>query len=309
MTTSRVRTGPADASVREGVAFAAAAYGMWGLFPLYFKLVDHVPALEILLYRALWAVPAIALVVAFRSGFAAVRAAVARRKTRAILALTAVVISANWLVFTYAVTSERVLQSALGYYLSPLLSVAMGMAFLGERLNLPQGTAVVLAAAGVSVLAVASGEPPWIALTLALTFGSYGLLRKQVATDSATGLFIETALLAPFSLLGLIALYSLGAGQGVAAGAPTLALLVLGGPLTVAPLLYFILGARRLKLSTLGLMQYLTPTCHFLAAMAFGEPFTAVHAVTFGLIWTGLAVFTTDALARERRALRSARCA
>lgn len=297
----------ASASVRAGAGFAFAAYGIWGVFPLYIKLIDHVPALEILLHRALWALPAVGLILALRGAWAGALAALKRPRTRGVLALTALVISLNWLLWTYAVTSGQVLQSALGYFINPLVSVALGMIVLRERLSPIQGLAAALAATGVAVLTFASGAPPWIALALAFSFGIYGLLRKQVNADAATGVFIETLYLAPLCVAGLIWLSTTGRAVAPEAGWGTLALLALAGPVTATPLLLFALAARRLKLATLGLMQYIAPTGHFIIAMAYDEPFTLAHGVTFALIWTGLAIFTADALARERRAARARR--
>lgn len=292
---------------RQGVLYAAAAYGMWGFFPVYYKLLEHAPAFEVLLHRALWAAPATALIILARGDWRSVVAAWSRKRTRAVLALTSALIAANWLIFIWAVQSERVLEISLGYYIGPLLSVAMGVVVLGERLNRAQMGAVALAAAGVVTMTAFVGQPPWPALALAVTFGLYGLLRKKAAAASAPGLFLETMMLVPFCIAGVVWLEASGAGHLASAGAWTTVLLVLAGPVTAAPLLLFALAARRLKLATLGLMQYIAPTLQFMVAVAYGETFTPAHAATFALIWAGLAVFTVDALARERQAARRER--
>ncbi len=292
---------------RAGLALGLSAYLLWGVFPLYFKMVSEIPALEILSYRVVLALPVAALAVLVLGAPARVREALGRPRTRLVLLASALLIAANWLAWTYAVVTDRVLQSSLGYYVGPLVTVSLGMAFLGERLSRAQLFAVGMAAVGVAILAVSASEPPWLALIMAFTFSAYGLLRKQASADSVTGFFIETLFLAPAFIALMTFFLMTGRAEGPAAGPGVMAVLLFAGAATAAPLLLFAAATRRLRLSTMGLMQYIAPTGHFLIAMANGEPFTLAHAVTFALIWGGLAVFTTDAIWRERRARGLAR--
>ena len=269
---------------------------MWGLFPVYFKLVASVPAAEVLAHRIVWSVLIAALLITALGRWRAVLAVLADRRTLATLALSAAAISVNWLVFIWAVGHDRVLESSLGYFINPLVSVALGVVVLGERLRRVQWLAVGLAALGVAWQVASVGSLPWVALTLAASFGGYGLLRKVVRADSLTGLFVETALLAPVALAALLALGLAGGGAFRGTGVALDWTLAASGVVTAAPLLLFVAGARRIRLSTLGLLQYLVPTGHLLLAVfAYGEPFALSRLVTFGLIWTALALITWDA--------------
>ncbi|MGF1464044.1 MAG: EamA family transporter RarD [Maricaulaceae bacterium] len=293
---------PPAGSVRAGLGFALIAYFMWGFAPLYFKTLQGANPFEILSHRVIWAaVLLIAVIALARGGWGRVRDALGSSKTRYTLLATAVLVSLNWLIFLIGVTSDRVLQVAFAYYLSPLLNVVFGVMLLGERLSRLQAVAVGLAVLGVIAQGLALQGFPVIALAIAITWGLYNLLRKQVKTDGATGLAIETAILLPFALAGAAWL----ASQGEARFGEDMrwtTLLILGGPVTAAPLFFFALGIRRLKLSTIGFIQYLGPSLQFLTGLAFGEPFTATHALSFGLIWSALAVFTWDAAQAYRRA-------
>ena len=211
-------------------------------------------------------------------------------------------IAANWLTFIYAVVTRQLLQSSLGYFANPLVSVLLGVVFLHERLRPWQLLSIALAAVGVVVLAVLVGQVPWIALTLAFTFAFYGLLRKLMPVDGLASLTIETCVLAPFAMayLGFLA----GTGQITGNGLPALGRLMLSGPVTTIPLLFFGAAARRLRLATLGILQYITPSGQFLLAVwAFGEPFSTPQLVSFGCIWTAVAIYTADSYraARQRR--------
>ena len=284
-----------------GIASALGAYAMWGMFPLYFKAVASVPALEVLCHRIVWSALLTAVLIALLRRWRAVGTVLANRRAAATLALSAAVISLNWGVFIWSVGHDRVLEASLGYFINPLVSVLLGVAFLHERLRSLQWAAVGLAGVGVAWQVIGIGVVPWVSLTLAVSFGTYGLLRKVVAADSLVGLFVETALIAPLALGWLAHLGIEGTGA-FAAGDPTItALLAASGAVTAAPLILFVAGARRIRLSTLGLLQYLVPTCHFaLAVFVFGEPLTADRLVTFALIWTALAVFTWDAYRRPK---------
>lgn len=286
---------------RAGSLFAVAAFGFWGLSPIYFKLLPHVPPVEILAHRVLWSVLFGALFVTLTQAWPAVRAALSDPPAVRALALTAALVSSNWLIYIYAVVNDQVMATSLGYYINPLVNVLLGMMFLGERLGRGRALAVALAAAGTASLAFELRGLPWISLSLAFTFGFYGLIRKRLGLPPLAALFVETLLLAPLALLAL-AWFGL---QGVAAFGSdlrTTLLLVLAGPVTLLPLLWFAEAAKRLPLITVGFFQYLAPTLTFLlATLVYGETFTAAWAITFVLIWSGLAVFTIEGLkARER---------
>lgn len=294
---------------RGGMAAALAAFLLWGGLPLYFHLIGPgVSAWEMLIHRIIWAALLLALFTLALGRGARVRAVFGNPRQCLALTGSAILIGCNWAVFIWAVTSNHVLESSLGYYINPLLNVLLGFWFLGERLRPMQTLAVTIAAAGVLMMVIAFGKVPWISLLLAGCFGGYGLIRKQTDVDSATGLLIETLLLSPFALIWLAWMYH----QGDAAflrGAPRTDLLLIGaGAVTVVPLVLFAIGARRLRLSTLGLFQYITPTAHFVTGVfLFGEAFTRADAVTFTCIWAGLMIYTADNWRSQRRLLALAR--
>ncbi len=281
-----------------GFLCALAAYLAWGIFPIYFKALRGVPAPEVLAHRVVWSVALVAVVVAVRRG-AGLRHALAPGR-RGLLAATSALIAANWLLYIWAVQSGRVVEASLGYFLNPLVNVALGVAFLGEALSRRRRVALALAAAGVLVLVVRLGVMPWLPLLLALTFGLYGLLRKRAAVDALAGLLVETAMLAPLATAFLVARAATGAGA-FGSTPRTTVLLALAGVVTALPLVWFAIGVHRLRLSTMGLVQYVTPTLQFLLGVVlYREPFGSAHAVAFGLIWTSLALCSADAIARSR---------
>jgi chloramphenicol-sensitive protein RarD len=289
------------AQATAGVGYAAAAYLLWGLFPLYFHALAGVPAPEILAYRIACSAVFVALLVSLGGRWREVLRQLRAPRTIAGLALSAVFISANWLVYVWAVNAGRVLEASLGYFVNPLVSVVLGVVFLREPLTRAQRIAVAVAAAGVILLVVRAGTFPWVALVLAATFGLYGLIRKRVPVDATAGLLGEVGLLAP---LAGIYLASLGAAQAghFGSNARVTLLLAATGVVTAVPLLWFAKAVQRLRLSTIGLLQYLNPTIQFaIAVLVFREPFSAAHAVAFGCIWLSLAIYTTDALALARR--------
>jgi chloramphenicol-sensitive protein RarD len=274
---------------RIGVAYAVAAFSSWGLNPFYFKAVAYIPTLEILGHRIVWSMLLLLPLILFSRQWPQVTKALADRKTLITLAATSIIVGANWLLYIHTVETGRVLQSSLGYYMNPLVNVLLGRVVLGERLGRAQVVAVLLAAAGVLNLAIAYGEVPWLGLGLAGTFAVYGLLRKIVAVEALPGLFIETVMLFPFAAGAL--LYFPGSFGRIDWG--TNLLLILAGPVTFLPLLWFTCAARRLKLSVLGFFQFISPSCQFLLAIfAFGEHFGRAHYVTFALIWIAIAIFT-----------------
>jgi chloramphenicol-sensitive protein RarD len=280
---------------RGGLAAGAGAYLIWGLLPLYLKLLGGVPAGQVLAHRILWTVLVMLLVVAAIGGGARLRRALATPRLMLQLAASSLCIALNWLVYTSAVLGGQVLDTALGYFINPLVSILFAVALLGERLSGGQRAAVALAALGVAIQTVSHGELPLISLVLALSFGTYGLIRKRADVDAATGLLIESLLLAPFAALFL----GLQPGGGLSWPLSTLGLLAAGGVLTAVPLLLFGLAARRLPLTTLGLIQYLAPSLAFLQAVfLFGEPLDPWRLLAFACIWAGLAIYTLSLLRR-----------
>ena len=285
---------------RRGLFYGIAAYGLWGVLPIYFKAVDAVAAVDIVAHRILWSLPFLALLLALSRAWNQVGKAFRDRRTLLLLVVTAVLIGANWLLYVYAVTSGHILAASLGYYLNPLANVLLGRFVLKERLSRLQWAAVAIAAAGISALAAGALGQLWISLVLCVSFAAYGLLRKIASVDSVAGLAIETALLAPLAVAWL--------AWGVAVGHPAFGttatdslLLVLAGIVSTTPLLLFTAAARRLRYSTLGMLQFLAPTLQFLLAVfAYGERFTAAHAVAFGAIWAALALYMFAFLRRPR---------
>lgn len=298
----------ADA-VRAGSIYAIAAFGFWGLTPIYYKLLPHVPPAEILAHRVVWSVVFGAAFVTLARSWGAVRSSLGDRRTLAALALTAALVSTNWLVYIWAIANEQVMSTSLGYYINPLVNVLLGMLFLGEKLNRPRMVAVALAVGGTTSLALEVGSLPWVSLTLAFSFGLYGLIRKRLGLPGLAALFVECLLVAPLALLALGWFHRDGQGA-FGSDLGTSLLLVLAGPVTLLPLLWFAEAARRLPLVTVGFFQYLGPTLTFLlATLVYDEPFTFAWAVTFGLIWTALAVFSADSLRTRERLRRAARAA
>jgi len=296
-----------EEQARNGLIAALVAYGLWGFLPLYFILVKGVAPLEVLVHRVIWAVPFGALILQVRHQWPEVRRALTHRRMLAYLSLSAVLIACNWLVYIYAVQDAQIFQASLGYYINPLLFALTGVIFLGERLRRAQSAAIVLAAIGVLVLTFSGGRFPAIALFLGTSFTIYGVIRKQVVIGGMAGLFVETAVLLPFSLGYL--LFLVGSGQAAFAGGdPALSvLLTAAGPITVVPLLAFALAARRLNLSTVGMLQFIAPTLQFLIGVWQGEPLSGAHVVCFACIWAAVALFSWDALRAARRAAAARR--
>ena len=292
-----------DSDRRNGLAATAAAFGFWGLTPIYWKAVEAVSAQELLALRVLWAVPLAAALLTLLHAWGDLRRVLTSRRTMSALLLTAALIGGNWLVFLVAVQNGQILQSSLGYFINPLVSILLGFLFLGERLRAVQWVAVALAAAGVVNQILAVGELPWIALFLAGTFGLYGLLRKTIAVAALPGFFVEVSLLAPLAFVYMAWAISGSVSTLVTADGGTQWLVPVAGAITVTPLVLFSYGARRILLATVGLLQFLTPTAHFLlATQLYGEPFTAAHLLTFVLIWSALALYLGDLFRRERSA-------
>jgi chloramphenicol-sensitive protein RarD len=289
----------------RGMLLGIGAYALWGILPIYFKAIAEVGPVDIVAHRVVWSVPFLALLIALFGGKAKVVAALRERRTIAILCVTAVLIATNWLLYVYAVTAGHILAASLGYYLNPLINVLMGRALLKERLGYLQWAAVAIAAAGISGLALQAIGQLWISLALAITFATYGLLRKIAPVEAVAGLAVETSLLFPLALLWI--------GWGIAAGEPAFgpgnrdwALLLFAGVASTVPLILFTAAARRLAYSTLGMLQFLAPTLQFLCAvLLYGEEFTRWHALAFGCIWVALMLYVI-ALVRAPRSAVSA---
>lgn len=291
---------PTESETRAGFFYGVAAYLFWGLSIFYFKSIRAVAPLEILSHRILWSVPLLLAWLGFRGRFGDLRAVLRSPRTVAILLVTTVLIGTNWFVFIMAVESGRVVQSSLGYYINPLLNVVLGMVFLGERLRPVQWVSVALAAVGVAYMAISFGSLPFISLILAVTFGLYGLLRKTVPADGPVGLAVETSLLLPVVLVFLIVRASRGEMAFLHISRQIDVLLLLAGLVTTVPLLWFTNAVRRLRLATVGFLQYLSPSLQLLlAVMVYGEPFTRTHLVTFSFIWAALGLYSADALRRR----------
>lgn len=286
--------------VVTGLLLGLGAYLVWGLLPAFLKLLAEAPPLQILAHRIVWSALLLAAVVTAARRWRKVAVALRTPRLLAILAVTAALIAGNWLIYIWAVNSGHVLETSLGYFINPLLNVALGVLVLRERLAPAQLAAVALAAAGVIYLGFAQGVVPWVSLGLAVAFGLYGLLRKMAPVDPLSGLFVETLLLTPAALGFLLMLAAQDHGS-FGADLRLSLLLVASGAVTAAPLLMFAAAGKRLRYATIGLLQYVAPTLQFLlAVLAFGEALTAAHLVAFGLIWAGLAIFATDALRAER---------
>jgi chloramphenicol-sensitive protein RarD len=272
------------------------AYLIWGCFPIYFKALASVPAFQVVSHRIVWSLLLLWIIIGVRGKWRDLQEALRNRRAVALLTVSALLIAANWLVFIIAVGHAQVIQSSLGYFMTPFISVLLGVLFLRERLRRLQLVSLLLAAVGVLLLNLQYGRFPWVALILALTFGSYGLLRKIVSVDSLTGLTVETLLLGPAALGYLLFVSGQGTGTFPSQSTVINSLLPLAGIATAVPLLLFASAARRLRLATIGFLQYITPTMHFLlAVLLYKEPFTRAHLTSFLFIWTGLCCYSFDA--------------
>jgi len=286
---------------QNGIVFGGLAYLIWGSFPAFFKLLPEATPLEIVSHRIFWSAIFLFVLVLLRRQTGRIYQALSDRKVLLTLCISTLLIATNWLTFLYAIQKGEVLQSSLGYFITPLLSVLLGFLFLHERLDLLQKLSVLLASAGVLYLIFEYGQAPWIALILAISFGCYGLLRKVAQIDALIGLTVETLLLAPVAGVYLLYLSFSGTASFLSGSNTYNLLLPLSGAITAIPLLLFIAAARRLQLATLGFLQYITPSLHFvLAVVVFVEPFSKDQLVSFGLIWAGLAVYSVNAILNHR---------
>jgi chloramphenicol-sensitive protein RarD len=287
---------PAPDRTRAGFAFGVGAYGIWGLLPIYFKWLIGVPAVAIVAHRIVWSLLVLGLLLSLGRAWGEVRTALKHPGTLKLLLATSVLIGINWLIYVYAVNSGHILAGSLGYYLNPLANILLGRFVLREPLSRAQWAAVAIAAAGVSVLAVGALSHLWISLTLCISFSLYGLLRKVAHVDATAGLAIETALLFLPAVLWL-AWASGGPAPVWGLDRTDLWLLVGSGIASTVPLLLFTGAARRLRYSTLGILQFIAPTLQFLVAVfVYGEAFTPAHAIAFGCIWTAALIYLISAL-------------
>jgi chloramphenicol-sensitive protein RarD len=284
------------------VLYAALAYTLWGLLPVFFKQLGHVNALEVVMHRMVWSLVFLMLVLAFLKRWVWLGEVARRPRVLAAFALSALLLSANWSVYVWAVHNAQVVDASLGYFILPLVNVGFGFVFLHERPRPVQWLAVAVAAAGVVWLTLQAGRLPWIALVLAATFGIYGLLRKVATLGALEGLTLETLLLAPFAV-GMLAWWTWhGQGALVQGNVGTLGWLLLGGPLTAIPLLLFAAGARRIPMATLGILQYISPSLQMLLGVwMYGEVFDPARAMGFYLIWLALVVYSIDGLHNNHR--------
>jgi len=287
---------------RRGFLFGVAAYGLWGLFPLYWPLLEPAGAFEILAHRVVWSLVFVLALLALRRRTGNLRAIFADPRTRWTLVFASVVVAVNWVTYIWGVNNGHVVETSLGYFINPLVSVLLGVVVLHERLRGVQWVAVGIALLAVIVLTVDYGQPPWIALTLAISFGSYGLAKKKANVGAIEGLSVETLILVP---LALGYLFVLGTGEQLQFGQHgwVHALLLVGtGVVTAVPLLFFGAAATRISLSTLGLLQYLAPLMQFaFGLLVFHEPMSAARWAGFGLVWFALALLTGESLVNRRR--------
>lgn len=287
---------------RKGLSAAIASYVLWGVFPLYWILLKHVPSMQIIAHRIIWCAVFVVGYLVLREGRHWLRDALARPGVGRLLVLSSLLISFNWGIYIWAVTHGRVVEASLGYFINPLVNVLIGVLVLRERLNPSQWTAVSIAAVGVLWLAFQHGDPPWVALALAFSFAFYGLIRKVAQVDAIPGLAIESLVL----LLPALAWLGFAQYRGTAAfldgDVGSDVLLVVGGALTALPLIGFAYGARRIPYSLVGILQYIAPTLQLLAGvLILGEAFTGNQAIGFGCIWIALAIYAADGWRRARR--------
>ncbi|MBN1006578.1 EamA family transporter RarD [Amphritea pacifica] len=289
-------------SPNRGIVFALCAYGMWGMFPIYFKSVASVSPFEVLSHRIIWSVIFMALFIAATGRWQELSKNIRQKKLLLKLTSSAILISINWVVFIWSVGQGHILDTSMGYFINPLVSLLLGMIILGERLRRVQWLAVSLAVAGVVYQLILLGNLPWVALVLACSFGTYGLLRKQIEVDPFSGLLIETLLLSPFALFYLAWLAQHNEITFLTEGLQMSGLLIAAGIVTSLPLICFAAGAKRLTLTVNGLLMYITPSLTFmLAVVVYDEPLDVNRLITFALIWSGLLLFTAESIWRIKK--------
>ncbi|MDF2681095.1 MAG: rarD [Brevibacillus sp.] len=286
--------------MKQGVLYGIIAYFAWGLLPVYWKLFQSMGAWEILAHRIVWSLIFVLIMIVITKRWRKLWEAAPGLKMKGALLLCSLLISANWLIYIWAVNSNQVMETSLGYYMNPLISVLLGVVFLKEKLRVGQWVALGMAALGVLYITVRYGQMPWVALSLALTFAFYGLAKKIVNLEAMIGLAWETIFVAPIALIYIIMLQVNGTGTALELEGWKLAMLALAGVGTAMPLYWFAQATKRLPLSTLGFIQYLSPTIQLLSAVfLFGEKFTTTHLVSFSLIWGALLVFTISSMRKK----------
>ncbi|MDJ0921422.1 MAG: EamA family transporter RarD [Henriciella sp.] len=296
-------------SLRLGFLCCLGCYTIWGLLPLYFRALEHLAPEEMLAHRVLWSVPTGLILIIVARNWGQLREALNLSHLMWLFVST-LLIGLNWYLYIWAVGQERVMEASLGYYINPLVNVLIGALFFSERLRRAQWIAVLIAAVAVSVMTAALGYLPWVALVLCMTFALYSVIRKQVQVDSRAGFVVEVALLAPLALIWLTWFAGQPEGRWMGEGGWDIPCLIAAGPITAVPLILFAVAAKRLRFSTIGMMQYIGPTLQFLiSVLVFREVFTLTHAMAFGLIWTALIVFTVDSVMGDAKAQRAARAA
>ncbi|WP_405404335.1 EamA family transporter RarD [Paracoccus sp. Ld10] len=298
----------------KGLAYAIAAYVLWGVLPIYMKALSHLPAAEIIAHRIIWSLPIAAAVLLWQGRAAEVKLALRQPRLLAMAALTAVLISVNWLIYVWAIANDHALDAALGYYINPLFSVFLGATLLGERLTRGQVAAIALAATAVIVLTVQAGSLPLVAIGLTLSWGLYAYCKKSLPLGPNQGFTLEVLLLTPFAVGFLIWQALQGQAHFTAAGWGQTLLLLGCGPVTAIPLLFYANGAKLIRLSTIGILQYIAPTMIFLCAVVlFGEPFDGARLIAFPMIWAALVIYSVTLVRqagqrrRDRRDLAARR--
>lgn len=285
----------------SGIMAAVGAYSAWGVLPLLFHFLEPAGSVLVVAERALWSVLFIGILLAFTTGFAEVKAVLRNKRTLVVLASSALLLFGNWLFYVWAVESSQVLEVSFGYFINPIVNVAIGIALLGEKQNRVQYSAIAVACVAVAIQWIALGKVPLVALSLALTFAGYGYIRKTAKVGSTAGLFVETIVVSPIAMV-LVGLYLAANGAGVHADPKMMTLLVLTGPATALPLILFAYGIRRLQLTTIGMLQYLSPSITFVLAITyFQESIDPVRFASFLLIWVALAIYSWDGFRRYQR--------
>lgn len=283
----------ADGGARRGFTLALFAYLLWGLLPFYMKAVQHLPLMEVIAHRIIWSVPIAAAVLVWMKRTADFKVALRSPRMLVMAALTAVLITVNWSIYVWAIAVDRTVETALGYYINPLVNVVVGALLLSEKLDRLQIVAVSLAAVAVTILTIEQGILPWVSLALAFSFAAYGFFRKTLPIGPSQGFLLEVLILSIPALAYIVWLQATGQGHFLTGSTHDTLLLIGCGPITAVPLLLFAFGARLLRLSTIGIMQYIAPTMVFLIAVfVFHEPFGKAQAIAFALIWSALALYT-----------------
>jgi len=290
----------------QGTIAAISSALIWGLLPAYWKALKHVPTTQILGHRVVWSFVVVILLISMQRRWDEARTTLSHRSNVRVFLATSLLLGVNWLTYIWAVNTDQIVESSLGYFINPLVNVLLGMVFLRERLNRWQTISVLLAFIGVLFLTVQFGRVPWIAFILAFTFGFYGLLRKTARAESMVGLSYEMAFLTPIAVVYLIYLGMCGSGAFVSVSVTTDLLLAGAGVVTCAPLLLYTYAVRRIRYSTIGLLHYMSPTGHLLLGVfLYKEPFTGVHAISFGCVWVAIVIYSISSLAMAKRTKES----